>query len=83
MADQRYGHQHRKERATWAPYVATGTINCSRCHKPIQPGQAWHLDHDDDRIHYLGPAHARCNTAAGGQRSGQVRAARTPSTRTL
>jgi len=27
----------------------------------IQGGTSWHLDHADDRLHYLGPAHAECN----------------------
>lgn len=59
-----YGWQHQQARAAWTPRVATGTIPCSRCQNPIQPGQAWDLDHTPDRTRYLGPAHARCNRAA-------------------
>jgi hypothetical protein len=34
-------------------------------------GQQWHLDHNDDRTGYRGPAHARCNTSAGGKAAHQ------------
>lgn len=81
--DPRYGHAHQRTRAAWAPAVALGIVKCSRCGELITPGEDWHLDHHDDHIHYLGPAHARCNTAAGGRRSGEVRANRTRSTREL
>jgi hypothetical protein len=32
-----------------APLVATGTVACCRCGLLIQPHEAWHLDHRDDR----------------------------------
>ena len=32
------------------------TLACCRCGQLIEPGQAWHLDHRDDRRGYLGPA---------------------------
>jgi hypothetical protein len=35
----------------------------------ILAGQEWHLDHNDDRTGYRGPAHALCNTSAGGRAS--------------
>lgn len=62
-----YDHAHRKMRANVALAVEAGRAICSRCELPISPGDLWHLDHDDtDRTKYLGPAHARCNTSAGG-----------------
>jgi hypothetical protein len=30
----------------------------------IEPAEAWDLDHADDRLTYLGPAHQRCIRAA-------------------
>ena len=60
-----YGHTHEQRRKQLAPLVRTGTINCARCHQPIQPGAPWALDHDDNRNGYLGPGHALCNSRAG------------------
>ena len=64
-----YDAGHDRLRKAWIPKVATGTVNCARCHKRILPDQAWHLDHTDDRTTYLGPSHQRCNTSAGGTRA--------------
>jgi hypothetical protein len=64
--EQGYGAQHKRTRATWAPIVAQGATGCVRCGELILPGEAWHLDHTDDRSGYFGPAHKRCNLAAGG-----------------
>lgn len=64
-----YDATHDRLRAQWEPKVATGTVKCARCHKPILPGRAWHLDHTDDRTTYLGPSHQHCNTSAGGHAS--------------
>lgn len=58
---------HRKERKRVAAHIASGTATCSRCGAPIRPGDAWHLDHTDDRTGYLGPSCATCNTSAGGR----------------
>lgn len=63
-----YNSKHDALRKEWEPYVATGTVECTRCHLPIAKGAPWHLDHDDeDRTQYRGPSHAHCNTAAGGR----------------
>lgn len=68
-----YGAAHQRERQRWAAFVAGGTVGCVRCGQVIGPGQPWHLDHDDnDRREYLGPAHASCNSAAGGRRAHQT-----------
>lgn len=64
-----YGREHDQLRKQWAPLVASGLVQCTRCRLLITAGQAWHLDHNDDRTGYLGPSHARCNTAAGGRAS--------------
>jgi hypothetical protein len=63
-------HDHLRER--WRPRVERGLVDCHAdpCIAPqlrIQPGEAWHLDHTAARTGYRGPAHARCNTSAGGR----------------
>jgi hypothetical protein len=68
-----YGGQHQAVRRAVAPYVAGSS--CVRCGRPILPGQAWHLDHTDDRAGYLGPSHEKCNTRAGGLLGAQRRRA--------
>jgi hypothetical protein len=37
---------------------------CSRCGRPMLPGQELHLDHNDSGIGYLGWSHAACNLRA-------------------
>lgn len=69
-----YGADHQRTRAEWEPIVAAGAAGCSRCDRPILPGEPWHLDHDDvDRGQYRGPSHAHCNAAAGGRRRHESR----------
>jgi hypothetical protein len=59
---RRYGAAHQRLRKLWAPKVERGEVACARCHRPIYPGQRWHLDHDDhDPTQYLGPSHVKCN----------------------
>lgn len=75
--------QHRKLRASWKPYVEAGQVDCARCGERIGLGEKWHLDHrDEDRSRYNGPAHASCNTAAGGRRSARPLADPPPQPRT-
>lgn len=62
-----YDRAHERLRKQHAPKVDAGLAKCARCHLPILPGQAWALDHTDDRAGYLGPSHATCNNAAGGR----------------
>lgn len=62
-----YGPAHDRARRAWAARLARGPVPCTRCGEPVGPGDAWHLDHADDRAGYLGPAHGACNTAAGGR----------------
>lgn len=67
----KYGAQHKKLRRAWAQRIANGEYPpCSRCTYGIAPWDQWHLDHDDTGTVYLGPAHAHCNTAAGGRNHG-------------
>lgn len=66
-----YGADHDAERERWRPQVERGGVHCMAvvCVMPsrlIMIGQAWHMDHTDDRTAYRGPAHALCNTVAGG-----------------
>jgi hypothetical protein len=69
--DRGYGYDHQKMRRKWAPIVKRGSVLCSRygedplCPGLIQPEDEWHLDHDNDRTDYRGPAHAPCNERAG------------------
>lgn len=58
-----YGLAHQRLRKQWASKVAAGGVVCARCGKYIHPGQAWDLDHTDDRQGYRGPSHAKCNRA--------------------
>ena len=65
-----YGADHQRLRKQWAARLAAGaTPPCPRCGRPVTQGMAWDLDHTDDRRGYHGPAHARCNRAAGGRRA--------------
>src|SRR5262245_4215339 len=58
----RYGRTHRKLRQALASRVATGTVECARCHQPILRGEAWDLGHiDGSPTRYSGPEHRRCN----------------------
>jgi hypothetical protein len=71
-----YGSRHQAERRRWELIVATGGVLCVRCHFPIPPGSRWHLDHDDDGLHYRGPAHASCNVKAAAKRGNELACAR-------
>ena len=69
-----YGIDHQRTREDWRPYVEAGYVDCAapRCLQPerrIRPGQAWDLDHDDDRTTYRGPAHEACNRSTSGRRT--------------
>jgi hypothetical protein len=44
--------------------VDAGGAVCVRCGYGIAPGERFHLDHADDKIHYLGVSHPRCNVVA-------------------
>jgi hypothetical protein len=73
-----YGHVHQQERKRWDRLVQTGTVPCVRCGYLIPAGSRWHLDHDDDKTHYRGPAHARCNLLAASKRANEIKAALNP-----
>jgi hypothetical protein len=63
-----YGRVHRMTRASLAPFVQAGLVSCCRCLRRIRPGEAWDLDHADNRRDYRGAAHAGCNRSAGAKR---------------
>lgn len=71
-----YGWTHQAERRRWEPVVDSGSALCVRCGRPIIPGTRWHLDHTEDKLGYLGPAHARCNLSAAGKRGNEVKHAK-------
>src|SRR5262245_4916963 len=57
----------RRRRAWWAARLP---VPCVRCGQPVEPTDAWHLDHpvawvDGGQDHDARPAHAACNLAAG------------------
>jgi hypothetical protein len=60
-----YGSAHRRMREAAKVSVDAGQAACSRCGGMIVPGTPWDLDHTPDRLGWLGPAHRRCNRAAG------------------
>jgi hypothetical protein len=67
-----YDTAHERLRKQWQHKVEQGGVHCMAkvCLMParlILLGQPWHLDHNDDRTGYRGPAHERCNTSAGGK----------------
>jgi hypothetical protein len=74
----RYGGEHRKLAAATKDQ-AWGTP-CTRCGRPMLPGQEIHLDHDDsgDPARYRGWSHAYCNVAAGNRMRGRVNGMRSP-----
>lgn len=61
-----YGARHQRLRKALAPYVVG--MPCARCGQPIKAGEAWDLDHTDDRRGYLGPSHASGNRSAGAKK---------------
>ena len=63
-----YGTKHQNLRRALAPVVDAGGALCSRCGKPIEPGEPWDLDHSDDRAGYLGPSHRACNRNTSSRR---------------
>lgn len=77
-----YTGEHVRRRRADAKLVEAGGAVCWRCGRPIVPLKIrradgrwvsnWHLGHDDfDRGVYRGPEHERCNTGAGGRKSGR------------
>lgn len=67
-ADRGYGPDYRAARAQWAARLRTeGPVPCSRCGRLVGAAERWHLDHSDDRLYLLGPAHEFCNNSAGGR----------------
>lgn len=85
----RYGPEHRKERARWEPTVQAGEAFCQQgipgngssgtcLHRTrwIRPGSRWALGHNDQRTTWIGPVHADCNHADASRRGGQTTAHR-------
>jgi hypothetical protein len=74
-----YGWAHQQRRKQYAQAMAAGQqFTCTRCAKPIHPGQPWDLDHPDTDPGNTGratgaPAHAHCNRSAGANKRNQRR----------
>jgi hypothetical protein len=67
-----YGSTHQAERKRWGLVVEAGHAVCCRCSLPIAPGAAFHLDHRDDRLGYVGVSHASCNLRAAARRGNML-----------
>jgi hypothetical protein len=52
---------HKRARAALTALVAQG-VDCTRCGRPIHPGEPWDADR---RPWGYAPAHASCNRSAG------------------
>lgn len=74
-----YGHEHQRIRRALLP-TAYGKP-CTRCGKPMLPGQPLDLDHTDDRSGYQGFAHRSCNRSAGAVKRNAGRGVNTISSR--
>jgi len=60
-----YGAAHQRLRRAWKDQVEAGNVSCARCGRWIHPDEPWDLGHDDqDRRHYQGPEHRKCNRGA-------------------
>lgn len=68
-----YGSDHQALRKRWLEVVKRGGVPCAICFDEIEQGDAWHLDHTEDRSGYRGPAHADCNLSDGARRGNRVR----------
>ena len=69
-----YGKEFQRDRKQWKPLVDAGLVDCWRCSKPLEPGAAFHLGHDDkDRTIIRGPECPPCNLSAAGKSSALYR----------
>lgn len=75
----KYNGEHRKLRETTK--AAAYGRPCSRCRRPMLPGQELQLDHLDGGgpADYLGWSHATCNLSAGAAKGNRMRAPGGPS----
>lgn len=72
-----YGGRHQALRKKLAALVASGRAVCWRCGRPILPGMAWDLGHDDlDRSIYRGVECRRCNRSSAATRGNKMRGKR-------
>ena len=77
LRNRGYGGEHRRVRRAWQAEIDAGRrVVCCRCERPIRRGDAWDLDHTDDRTSYRGPACTTCNRSAGATLGNLRRAAK-------
>ena len=75
----KYGLEHKRQRARWAPLVQRGEAQCHAkvCLMPsrlIAPGSRWDLGHDPTGTTWTGPEHPTCNRSEGATRGNRLRA---------
>jgi hypothetical protein len=75
-----YGSEHRRLRAHWQQVIDAGEeVLCVRCYRPILPRlHAFDLDHTEDRLGWLGPAHRFCNRSHAARKGNALRAQQKP-----
>lgn len=75
QANPTHREDHKRARAALAVEVASGNATCSRCSKPVRPGDAWEADRRPDSIgggvtvngNVYRVSCFYCNRAAGGR----------------
>lgn len=68
-----YGRDHKLKRAEYQKAVDAGVGECWRCGKAVEPGDEWHLGHDDvDREVWRGIECPPCNLEHGGRKGALV-----------
>jgi hypothetical protein len=81
-----HGSKVRDARSYWRPLLP---LPCCRCGKPVMasPESGWHVDHFPIPREMGGketrPAHAHCDSSAGGKRGAQITNARKQAPRML
>jgi hypothetical protein len=70
----RYDKSYRRQRQVWRPRVAMGGVPCGRCREPIEPAEAWDLDHLGPGL--LRPSHRYCNRAQPSLEHGRAQTSR-------
>ncbi|MGW6225747.1 hypothetical protein ACWFQT_01410 [Cellulosimicrobium cellulans] len=70
---RRYGYAHQVARKRWWSRLPWP---CTVCGRPVTAAMLWDLDHTDDGLGYLGPAHRSCNRSKGARKGNRLRGKR-------